>query len=281
MLPVLLDLKFIKIYTFGVFLLLSFFWGSFMLWKNIRLTSFKEDDIFDSLLISLFGALFFGRLVYVILHFKDFGFDLLKFLLINGYPGISIYGVLFGGFLTFYLISVIKKIGFTNIIALGFGKLGAFFSGVEIGEKTKFVVSIKYTGFDGFRHLTPLYESLLYFLAAFIAYKILFEIRKDRFKHGFSFIFFFWYFGLVNFLFDKIKVDKLYFFGYRFNSTVSLAILLTSSLYFLYYFKDLLLDKLSVCFRFIRTYGQKTYQRIYNRAKKKLGRRKEKNTPAN
>ena len=31
MLPVLLDLKFVKIYTFGVFLVLAFFWGAFFL----------------------------------------------------------------------------------------------------------------------------------------------------------------------------------------------------------------------------------------------------------
>ena len=90
MLPVLLDLKFIKIYVFGVFLVLAFFWGSFILWKNIRLTSQKEDEIFDALFFSLSGGLFFSRLFYVILNFDKFGFDFLKFILINGYPGLSL-----------------------------------------------------------------------------------------------------------------------------------------------------------------------------------------------
>ncbi|PIZ68201.1 hypothetical protein COY13_01625, partial [Candidatus Roizmanbacteria bacterium CG_4_10_14_0_2_um_filter_36_35] len=62
MLPVLLDLKFIKIYTFGVFLMLGFLWASFVLWRNIRLTSHKEEEIFDGLFLSLLGGLFFGRL---------------------------------------------------------------------------------------------------------------------------------------------------------------------------------------------------------------------------
>src|SRR3989338_9939126 len=99
MLPVLLNVGFLKIYTFGVFLVLGFFWATFLLWKNIRLTSLKEKDVFDGLFISLLGALFFGRLVYVILNFKDFGFNLLKFILINGYPGISLYGLIFCRFL--------------------------------------------------------------------------------------------------------------------------------------------------------------------------------------
>ena len=96
MLPVLLDLKFIKIYTFGVFLVLAFFWGSFVLWKNIRLTAQKEDEIFDGLFISFAGGLFMSRLVYVILNFDKFGSSILKFILINGYPGLSLYGALIG-----------------------------------------------------------------------------------------------------------------------------------------------------------------------------------------
>src|SRR3989339_1668121 len=116
MLPVLLNLGFIKIYTFGVFLVLAFFWATFLLWKNIRLTSFKEEDVFDGLFLSLLGTLFFGRLIYVILNFKDFGLNLLKFILINGYPGISLYGSIFGGFLILYLFSVSRKINFNELI---------------------------------------------------------------------------------------------------------------------------------------------------------------------
>ena len=60
--------------------------------------------------MSLFGGLFFGRLVFVLLNFKDFGFSLLKFILINGYPGISLYGLLIGGFLSLFIFLTAKKI---------------------------------------------------------------------------------------------------------------------------------------------------------------------------
>src|SRR3989338_2744259 len=98
MLPVLFSFGPVKIYTFGIFLVLAFFWAAFILWKNIRLSSYKEDDIFDGMFISLIGGLVIGRLVYVILNFSSFGIDLLKFILINGYPGISLAGVIVGGF---------------------------------------------------------------------------------------------------------------------------------------------------------------------------------------
>ena len=116
MLPVLLNLGFIKIYTYGVFLVLGFFWAIFLLWKNIRLTSFKEEDVFDGLFLSMFGSIFFGRLVYVFLNFKDFGFNLLKYILINGYPGISLYGSIFGGFFVLYLFTNSRKLNFNYLI---------------------------------------------------------------------------------------------------------------------------------------------------------------------
>src|SRR3989344_1064558 len=249
MLPVLLDLKYLKIYTFGVFLVLAFFWGGFMLWRNIRLTSRKEEEIFDGLFLTLAGGLLFARAVYVLLNFDKFCFDLFKFVLINGYPGLSLYGGLFGGFFTVYLFCLFKKIKFKELIdyfmtplfvALVFGKLGSFFSGSELAAKTNFFLSVKYIGYDGLRHLTSLYESILFLLGAFISYKLIFEIRKGKHPKGFDFYFFLWYFALIYLIFDKLKVNRLYLIPFAdnrselsFNFIVSGILLLTLSIYFL------------------------------------------------
>ena len=278
MLPVLLNVGFIKIYTFGVFLVLGFFWSTFLLWKNIRLTSLKEEDVFDGLFVSLLGALFFGRLVYVFLNFKDFGFNFLKFILINGYPGISLYGLIFGGFLVLFLYTNTKKINFNELIdylvtplfiSLIFGKFGAFFSGVEIGTKTNFFLKVKYIGFDGFRHLVGMYEGLILIIGALIAYKTLFEIRKGKYYKGFLLKFFTWFLALVFFLFDKMKDNRLYFVGLSLDFLVSLIILLTTSFHFVYYFR-------SNIFGFIKKYGQKIFKTFRSRTKKKVGSGKEK-----
>ncbi len=278
MLPVLINVGFIKIYTFGVFLVLGFFWATFLLWKSIRLTSFKEEDVFDGLFMSLFGALFFGRLVYVILNFKDFGFNLLKFILINGYPGISLYGLIFGGLLVLYIFSRTRKIIFNELIdyfvtplfiVLIFSKIGAFFSGLEIGSKTNFFLKTKYVGFDGYRHLVGLYEGLILIIGAFIAYKILFEIRQEKYYKGFLIKFFIWFLALTIFLFDKIKDNRLYFVGLSLDFLVSSIILLTTSLQFVYYFRNGVLG-------FIKNYGQKFFKTVRTRAKKKTGRGNEK-----
>ncbi len=267
MLPVLLDLKFFKVYTFGIFLVLAFFWGSFLLWKNIRLTSHKEEEVFDGVFLSLLGGLLLGRLTYVLLNFKEFGFDMIKFILINGYPGLSLYGMIFGGLGMLFIYYRLKKVKLSSFIdyfisplflALAFGKLGSFFSGAEVGTQTKFFLSIKYTGFEGFRHLTSLFEALSFFFASYISYKILFEIRKERYSQGFLFAFFIWFFSLTYFVFDKLKDHPLYFLGYRFNGLVSFILLLTSSFYFIYYFRSL-----------IKHYGQTTFKKIHRVSKAK------------
>ncbi|MFA5770568.1 MAG: prolipoprotein diacylglyceryl transferase family protein [Patescibacteria group bacterium] len=278
MLPVLLNLGFLKIYTFGVFLVLGFFWAIFLLWKNIRLTSFKEEDVFDGLFISMFGALFFGRLVYVLLNFKDFGFNLLKIILVNGYPGMSLYGSVFGGLLILYLFTRSRKIYFNDLvdyfitplfITFVFGKIGAFFSGVEIGTKTNFLFKIKYVGFDGLRHLTSLYEGLMLIIGLLIAYKILFEIRKERYYKGFLLKFFIWFLALTTILFDNIKDNRLYYGGLSLDFLISLIILLTTSFHFVYYFRNGILD-------FIKHYGQKIFKTFRIGTKKKVGGGKEK-----
>ena len=283
MLPVLLDLKFIKIYTFGVFLVLSFFWGSFMLWKNIRLTQHSEDDVFDGLFLSMFSGLFFGRLVYVVVNFKEFGFSFMKFILINGYPGLSVYGAIGGGALALFLYFLSKKINFRSIgdyfvtplfIALIFGKLGSFFSGSEVGAVTKFFLKIKYVGFKEYRHLTSFYEALLLMVGAYVSYRLLFEIRKEKLQKGFLMYFFLWYFSLVLFVFDKMKVVTLYFHGYSFNRMVSIILLLTTSVYFIYYFKVNISE-------FIKTYGDKAFKKINRATKRKTSEGEAKNVTSN
>jgi len=248
MLPVLLDLTFLKIYTFGVFLMLAFFWSTFLLWKNFLLTSHKEEEIFDHLFLGLFGGLFISRLVYVGLHFSEFGYSFLKFILINGYPGLSLYGFMFGFLISIYLSMNRSKVKFSETIdyfvpsafvALAFGKIGAFFSGAEVGAKTNFPLKLKYVGADGMRHLTPLYEGILFLIGGFIAYQLLFSIRREKFAKNINLFFFFWFVGLVLACSDLLKDSTAIMFStISFNALISYFLLLTFSAYFIYYFRS-------------------------------------------
>ena len=264
MLPVLFNLGVLKIYTYGLFLVLAFFWGGFLLWKNIRLTSFKEEDVFDGLFIALFGGLLIGRLFYVALDFKDFGFNFLKFILINGYPGISLYGLLIGAFLSLYLFFTFKKIKALEILdyfitpiftALFFGKIGSYFSGVEL-------------------HLTPFYEAVFFGLGAYLSYKLLFQVRREKLFSGFIFLFFIWYFSLVYFVFDKLKLINLYLLGYSFNKMISIILFLTTSVYFIYYFRSSIKS-------FFKKNGQKNWSKFNFKFKRKTSQGESKKSGTN
>lgn len=224
-----------------------------MLWKNIQLTSFKEEEVFDCLFISLVAGLVVARFMYVVLHFDDFGFDILRFILINGYPGLSLFGGILGFFLSAYIYSVIQKIKFFDlmdymvpplILALAIGKVGSFFAGIEVGAVTDFVVSIKYANHDGMRHLTAFYESLVLFLGAFVSYRLMFQVRKgDVISKGFLLPYFVWHVSLVYVAFDMLRAEHTMVSGYSLFFVVPLAILLTTTVYFIYYFRNLLFSR--------------------------------------
>ncbi len=256
MLPVFLDLKVVKFYTFGVFLLLAFFWGCYLLWKNFLLTAYKEEDIFDGMFLALTGGLFMSRLLYVVLHFNEFGFSILKFILINGYPGLSLYGFLIGFFFTLFFYTSRKKMKTMEVfdyfippafLALGFGKIGSFFSGTELsGRLNHFLLT-----------LFPLYEAVLFFLAAFFSYKILFSIRREKYEKGFNLFFFGLYFSFVSLMFGVIRSGKNLLQQPEFNIFLSSIFVLTFSFYFIYYFRSLIFERIANITRGVRRHGKK------------------------
>lgn len=246
MLPVLFNSAGITFFTFGIFLVLSLLWGSFWLWKSIKLTSYKEEDFFDGLFLSVIGGIFLGRLVFVSLNFSEFGFDILKFLLINGFPGLSLIGVLLGGFATFFLYTRIKKKSFLEMadyiisplfLSLSISALGAFLSGTTAGTKTGFFLSSKYLGLEGFRHVPALYEALLFMLGFYFAYKIILLTRRHRLNIGTNTFFFILYFSLIYLLLDNLKVQRLYLGSFSFNLIATALLSLISGLYLLFVYK--------------------------------------------
>lgn len=290
MLPVFLNLQSFKIYTQGLFLVLAFFWGSYLLWKLVRLTSYKEEEIFDCLFSGIFSGLFFGRLVYVILNFSKFGLDPIKFILVNGFPGFSIVGGIFGFILVIFFFSKTIKTLFDEIIdyfipsiflALGFGKLGSFFSGSELGSKTNFILSLKYPGLTGKYHLTAFYEALLFFCGFYLAYVILMLIRKDHGRKGLNWYFFIAWFGGVYFWFDKLKNNHLYFLGWSFNQVIGILLHLTGVLYFLYYFRRQIIKKIKNFINLIIKNVKKFIGKIHQRSKGRVGKGKEINSGPN
>ncbi len=226
MLPVLLDLKILKVYTFGVFAVIAFFWALFWFWRNLKRTSFKEEQMFDALFLSLLGGLFFSRLTFVLLNFEEFGFDILRFILINGYPGLSLVGALIGGFFSLIVLTRVARLDFLEVVAygvpslflaLGIGKIGAFFGGTTVGVETTFPLSIQYAGYEGQRHIVAVYEAIFMFIGFYVSQQLLLNYRRDKIHVGSIFSFFLIVLSLSYISLDFIKADTLYLWSVRFN----------------------------------------------------------------
>ena len=175
--------------------------------------------------------------------------------------------------MTLYLYCRLKHIDFKEVvdyfvlpvfIALTFGKLGAFFAGSDIGTKTTFPLAVKYVGYDGFRHITPIYEALFFFIGSILSYKLLFAVRKEVLRRGFVLYFFCWYFALIYFVFDKIKENRLYLLGQSLNVSISGLVLVIMTLYFIYYFRNSVLA-------YVKTHSKKITQGISGKIARRRG----------
>lgn len=252
MIPILLDLHFIKIYTFGVFAAFSLVWALFLLFKHIKLTSYKEEDMFDYVFVSLLGALGISRLVFVALNFNDFGFNFLKIILVNGYPGMSLVGFILGFYLVLAICFVragieIKK-GFDYtvtpmLVALSFGKIGSLLGGVDVGVKTSLPLAVTYVGYGGLRHIVAFYEAIIFLLCAFVARQILFSTRRQQTPYGMTFVWFIFSFGGSIALLDKIKENHLYLGQLSLNMTIGMILVVVSTVFSVIVNRQLIITK--------------------------------------
>lgn len=143
MFPVLFSLGPLTVYTFGLFALLSLFFGSFILWKRGKEANLLEEEIFDSLVFVAISGLVSARVAFIVFHFERFGFSVLSWLSFFRYPGLSFYGGLIGGLLALWLVCRRKDWSFFDIsdiavtglsLAQAIGWVGAFFSGMGVGR---------------------------------------------------------------------------------------------------------------------------------------------------
>lgn len=279
MLPIFANLGSLHIYTYGVFLLLGFFWACFFVWKHIRISKFEEEMSFDITFISFGGALLVGRILYGLLHFDEFGFNVLKYILVNGYPGISPLGMMLGGVGVMYFMCRHNKLKFEEfsdyIIPSLFiftltAEVGAFIAGVEPGVLNKW-----------FRHPVALYKALFLAIGAFTSIRMFYNVRKERVEKGALLFFFMCIYSFVyvafQFLKDKralLTESPIDFYGF-------IILLLTSCFYFVYYFRVLMIASIKTFINSNTNYVKQTVKNISRKTKDSHRGGTEKTPPAN
>lgn len=138
MLNVLLSMGALKIYSFGVLALLGFLSAFFVMWK--KATEYHlENNVFLDIFISVFmGGLVAGRIVYIVINFNDFGWNIVKWLWLTHYVGISFWGALLGMIITLWWLAkegnydLFKHLDLLSLglsLGLVFGNIGALLNG--------------------------------------------------------------------------------------------------------------------------------------------------------
>lgn len=235
--PILLSLGPIKIYSFGLFLLLAVIIGSFVIWREGRNKKFDEEKLIDLLINEAIFGLIGARIYFLIFHFQDFGVNIFKWLLIFHFPGLDYIGMLFGGLVGLWFFSRRQELSFWQLgdmivlgVAIGesIGRIGAFFSGTAYGIISNLPWVVPITGLVGKRHPVQIYEAILALIIFICLFKLNKSFETKKFTSGLILLFYFLFFGISRFLVEFLRDDSIYFSGWRINQIICLTIIIFS-----------------------------------------------------
>lgn len=215
--PVLFSLGPLPISSFGFFLALAFLAASFIVWRLAKLYDLPEEKILDIAILTFFGSLAAARIYFVALHWDLFQ-DLSKAVLINRYPGLSLYGGILGGILTLWFLVKRAKLNFWQIgdfaavgflLALSLGNIGCLLGGCNFGAVSDLPIAISVVGVIGKRLPLSAIESFIFFLVFVHLWK---QVIRFHFSGKIVSLFLI-VFGLVK-LFESFYQDKLRYLPY-------------------------------------------------------------------
>lgn len=124
-----INLSGVNIYTLGLFVSLSFLWGSFVFFKKSSETHFDESSVLDIVVMAAFWGFLFARVGFVLFNLSLFAKHWGRVFMFTEYPGMDRWFAIFG-FLAAVIYSVKKKKGklfdYLDMYALG------YFAGVSL-----------------------------------------------------------------------------------------------------------------------------------------------------
>lgn len=246
MLPTLFAFGPIVIKSFNVMLFLAMFFGMFVFWRKGKEEHYDEMMLFDGLLLAhAFGAVA-ARAAYIVLHFDQFGLNLIAWLDIFSHPGLMLF--------VFYLVSALYLFRFSRkkkwdefeildfwilgvTASLVFVWIGYFLAGASFGQPTSLPWGIIFPGLLERHHPLQLYFVLFYGLLFWYLSWVEFRYRtfawyragKNTAQTGFLLSMFLLFTGLVSLLLSFISIAGLVVFSIRIDMFVSALMVLVGA----------------------------------------------------
>lgn len=233
MYPILFSIGSIHIFSFSIFLVLSWAIFSFVFWKTLRRVVSDEQQVFDLMFYSTLVSIVTSRLTFVAFHFQLFADTPLKIFAFWVQPGLSLYGALFGCIVTLLfkmrqyklrLAFISDALAFSLPPALLVGEIGSLLDGTEIGKATLLPFGVRYIGQLGLRHPIQLYRMIV--LALIIGILILLQKKavKDKWPYGLMGIWFFLLYSFSMFVLEFLQESGVYFSYLSANQWVLIAV---------------------------------------------------------
>lgn len=218
--PILFSIGKFNVYAFGFFLAVSFIFSTFVIWKYAK-EEFKEEEYLDVYLYTALVGIISARFVYIILHFSEFGANILRYIVVRETPGLSLLGGLVGAFLYLLWYAKVKKYDFRHLldlfavaasVALVFIKIGEQLGGAGFGRETTFFLGIKIIGLPNRHHPTELYEAFIYFILSIILIVLYNKTQKKVLPENFVACIFVLVISLTIFALEFLKVRAVYLY---------------------------------------------------------------------
>lgn len=224
MLPVLLSIGPLTIYTLGFLLGSGYFLAAFIIWRRLKELGIKEEMVVDFIISTGISGIFFSRVFFIFENFEKFGFSPERWLFLGRYPGLSFMGAVLGMFLSLFWFSKKQKRDFWRIgdeITFGIlpflilAQIGSFFDGSGQGRPTTMPWGMYFLGSLLRRQPLCLFSAIFLFLIWLFILRIerqwrIWEWYKSK-ADGFILLVFSGLLMLSNFLLAFWRDSKIYF----------------------------------------------------------------------
>lgn len=244
MLPVILKVGRVEISSMGLMLVIGVLLGLFVAWKKAKESHVEDKFFLDIAFMSLFWGLVGARVGYILTHFGEFGFSLLKWLWLSNYVGLCWWGGLIAGvgYLWWRLREseedVFLWLDYVSLgvaAALPWGFLAAFLNGSYLGAETQGWWGVNFPGYE--MKLVPVQLIMLVISSVFFwwwwrmegEYRTLSWYRAGRVAARTGFLWFGWlvFLGLSFSVASLFRGEQTQVFGVALDIIMGLLLLST------------------------------------------------------
>ena len=213
--PILFEFSFVKIYGYGLMIMIGILSALCLLSYRSKKEQYNEDNVWDMAILTIICGVIGGKVMYIITDIKEVlqNPSVLK----NIGNGFVIYGAILGGILGIYIYSKKKAWNTLNVLDLlvpslplaqGFGRIGCFLAGCCYGKVTSLPIGVEFKNSpfapaNVFLIPTQIFSSIFDFMLALF---LLWYDRRER-KKGRVFSLYLIIYSVGRFLIEFLRGD--------------------------------------------------------------------------